>query len=199
MFDDEDAVKYGDILREFYAEMDKRDLPLDQLLDFYGEELLVDMPKNIRGDCVKISDFNEKDWKCLIAANTKSGTMLSYGVKGSIAKEKSTHMSWSNGSRCWYTHSPVQEGQSIRLDANEMLIPCSPKRADRIRCYINELPLYYSSTEAKMRGEVTAEESLSIYTEGKLGHIIDKLPKEMADDLKDKIREKGWGFFFDKG
>lgn len=196
ILDDEDVVKYGDTLRDFYAEWKKKDIPFDQLLDFYADELLADMSENVKRDCVKLSEFTDKDWKCLIAANTKSGTLLSYGVKGSIAKGRSTKMSWSNGARSWFTHQPVEEEESIRLDANEMLIPCSVKRANRLRCYINELPLYYGSTEAKKRGEVTAEESLSIYTEGKLGHIIDKLPKEAADELRDEIRKKGWGFFF---
>lgn len=193
---EEKAIRYGDTLREFYSEMKKKDIPLDQLLTFYGDELLRDMPENTKGDCIQLGNFTEKDWKCLIAANRGSEGLVSYGVKGSIANDRSTKMSWSNASRSWFTHRPVERGESIRLDANEMLIPCSPKRAERLRCYINELPLYYGSTEAKMRGEVTAKESLSIYTEGKLGDVINKLPKEMADNLKKEIKEKGWGFFF---
>ena len=196
MFENEPAVGYGDTLREFYAEMGKRDIPFDQLLDFYAEELLRDMPENTKGDCIKLSEFSETDWKCLIAANSKSSSMTSYGVKGSTVKKRGTKLSWSNGSRTWYVHQPVEEGDSIRLDANEMIIPCSVKRAQRLRCYIHELPLYYGSTEAKVRGEVSAKESLDIYTEGKLGSVIDNLPKEAADKLKDEIRKKGWGFFF---
>jgi len=194
----EEKVRYGNILREFYTEMGKKDIPFDQLLDFYAEELLREMPENIKKGCVKLSDFSEKDWKCLIAANTGSSNLTSYGVKGSTVNQRGTEMSWSNASRCWFTHESVREGEHINLDANEMIIPCSIKRADRIRCYISELPLYYGSTEAKVREEVTAKESLDIFTEGMLGDIIDKMPLDKANKLKDEIRKKGWGFFFDK-
>ena len=113
MFENEPAVGYGDTLREFYAEMGKRDIPFDQLLDFYAEELLRDMPENTKGDCIKLSEFSETDWKCLIAANSKSSSMTSYGVKGSTVKKRGTKLSWSNGSRTWYVHQPVEEGDSI--------------------------------------------------------------------------------------
>ncbi|HEC40670.1 hypothetical protein LCGC14_0223180 [marine sediment metagenome] len=196
MRNNEQSLKYAETLREFYSEMSKKDIPFDQLLDFYANELLSDMPKNIREGCIKLSDFSEKDWKCLIAANVGSDKLVSYGIKGSIVKERGTKMSWSNGSRTWFTHQPVDKRDSIRLDANEMIIPCSFKRAERLRCYINELPLYYSSTEAKMRGEISAKDSLDIYTEGRVGSILDSLPKDQADKLKDQIRKKGWGFFF---
>ncbi|MCP4762622.1 MAG: hypothetical protein GY870_12650 [archaeon] len=196
--DEEKALRYADTLREFWQEKEKGEVGINSLMDFYETELKADMEDYDKSGCASLKDMNEKDWQCLIDANKINSGLLSYGVKGSTATEKGTFMSWSNGSRSWGVFKPVQKGESVRLDANQMIIPCSPLRAQRIRCYIKELPLYFGSTEAKLRGEVSLKESFDIVTEGHMGEVFDKLPKEMADKLKKQIKDKGWGFFFGK-
>lgn len=194
--DDEKVVQYAEILREFWEEKEKGEVDIDALMDFYEVELKADMSEDWREGCASLRKLNEKDWKCLIDANKINSGLLSYGMKGQRATERGTFMSWSNAARTWVVHNPVDKGDDVRLDANQMVIPCSPLRAERIRCYIKELPLYYGSTEAKMRGEVTEKESFDVFVEGKLGEILDALPKHISDKLSEEINKKGWGFFF---
>lgn len=194
--DEEKILQYADTLREFWQEKEKGEVDIDALMDFYETELKADMSEGWREGCANLKELNDKDWKCLIDANKINAGLLSYGVKGRTTTDRGTFMSWSNAARSWGVQRPVQKGEDIRLDANQMIIPCSPKRAERIRCYIKELPLYYGSTEAKMRGEVSEKESFDIFTEGKLGDVLDNMSKDISDEIKKQIKDKGWGFFF---
>jgi hypothetical protein len=87
-----------------------------------------------------------------------------------------------------------------RIDANEMIVPISAERAKRISCYVKDLPLYYGSTEAKMRGQVSPKEALDVFLEGKgITDLLDKLPPDARENMRKKIEEKGWGWYFGAG
>ena len=45
------------------------------------------------------------------------------------------------------------------MDANEIFLPMSKARLDRIEPCLGVLPLYFFSTESQMRGEITTAEA----------------------------------------
>lgn len=147
--------------------------------------------------CKELSDFTSKDWEALKTCNLISDGRTQYGLRKEEIK-RGTLMSWSNGAERWFAHKPVEKGEKVkRLDANEMICPISFERAKRIACYIKELPLYYASTEAKLRGQVSGREALDIFLEGHgISNILDKLKPEHRESIIKDIKKKGWGWFF---
>lgn len=104
--------------------------------------------------------FTENDWKALVDANERISERNTYGVRTEKTTTRGTIITWSNGRKEWLCHpEPVPAGKELRLDANMVFLPISPERCRRIRPCLIDLPLYYCSTEAVIRGEVPWEEA----------------------------------------
>lgn len=107
---------------------------------------------------VKLSakDLTKEDLRAVTITDEKIAERTDYGVRSEIAEEPSTEVVWSNGGACWVVYpGRIEQGTEVELDANEIIVPFSPARMDRIVDFLVELPLYRLSTEAKMRGVET--------------------------------------------
>jgi MoaA/NifB/PqqE/SkfB family radical SAM enzyme len=106
---------------------------------------------------------------------------LHYGI---LHKElDSIKLSWSNGIRSWLMKDDpkIEKGEEVRLDANEIIVPVSPLRMDRIICYLNDLPLYSASIEAQERGEFSRKEALAVWLKGQ---------PDIESDLYKRLQEQ---------
>ena len=80
-------------------------------------------------------------------------------------------LTWDNGAAEWYTDYMTTEWavrlawkgrREISLDANQILIPYPPYVAARIAPWVEPLPLYHFSTEARGRGEDVLATGLNV-------------------------------------
>lgn len=168
------------------------DLEVQEIIDVISK----DKPEGF-SDCLDVDKFTDKDWEALKKCNIESDKRVHYGVREPVPI-RGTAMSWSNGAKRWFAGQPIEIGDKVRkMDANEMICPISSQRAQRIACYIKDLPLYYASTEAKMRGDVTQREALDVFAEGHgIPELLERFEPEAREKIRLEIKEKGWGWFF---
>lgn len=152
--------------------------------------------------CKKIENFNKKDWEALDKCNKISDGRVRLGRYGEKhAPERGTVLLWTNTDAMWGVMQSVEKGEIYSykhpLDSNQMLCPISKMRAENIKCYIKELPLYYASLEAKFTGKVSSRQALDVFAEGHgISELLEGLDPEMRERVIKDIREKGWGWFF---
>ena len=127
--------------------------------------------------------FTENDWRALIHANDEIGKRIGYGIREETASCNGTHLTWSNGGKQWVTgYTKIKKGRQLRLDANEIFLPLSPERAHRIQPCLRDLPLYYCSSEAQSRGEVSWDEAGMEWAIRQLARLLGKKPQELAKE-----------------
>lgn len=152
-------------------------------------------PENFSG-CIEISEFNKNDWKALKECNKRVEERVRYGMRREKTS-RGTKLSWSNGAKRWFPQTPVEDGETVKLDANMIVCPLSIERTKRISCWLKDLPLYAASTEAQLRGEVSRREALDMFAEGHgISDLLDELPKDIRDKMRKDIQKKGWEWFF---
>jgi hypothetical protein len=113
-------------------------------------------------DCDKlIKSFTTDELKDFVDINNSIDDLTFYGLREEYVKEESTFLHWSNGSRRWIAAHPesgfgerVRPGNTVTLDANQMITPHPYEFVDKISGCLKDLPLYACSFEAKQRGEV---------------------------------------------
>lgn len=101
-------------------------------------------------ECVE-ERLNERDLEVLIYTTLQIQDRTSYGLRRELAQERGTVIIWSNAAKRWNISRPVEKGEEILLDANEIFVPASPARLARILGCLPPLPLYMLSFEAKQR------------------------------------------------
>ncbi len=104
---------------------------------------------NPDADVTKLSDFD-------VAAAKKINELIDerrfYGVREEMAEVDSTVIIWSNEARNWFVERArgrIKAGERVKLDANEVLVPFSPVRIERVIGFLKPPPLYMLSYEAK--------------------------------------------------
>jgi len=128
---------------------------------------------------VECQNLNERDLKALIEVSREIEKRTSYGLRKELAEEKSTVLAWSNASKAWFVYRTVDKGEEVILDANQILVPISPGRAERIRKCLPALPLYALSFEAKERGEVPKAEATIAWALKQLEKVESEKAREM--------------------
>jgi hypothetical protein len=137
----------------------------------------------ISDECKEVSkNFTILDFEAVVLANEKISNLTRYGVRNEIAENDGVEISWSNGSKNWFSgNRKIQKGTEMRLDANETFLPISPMRFERIKACLDELPLYAFSTESWTRKETSQEESC-------LGWAIFQLARIQREKFQEKNR-----------
>ena len=85
---------------------------------------------------------------------TQIEEMRKYGLRTVIAQENGYMIMWSNGSASWliaYAYDQIKKGESMELDANEVLAYMSLETLESIIDTLPALPLYQNSFEANYR------------------------------------------------
>lgn len=120
--------------------------------------------------CAKASErFSEKDWEAVVMINDEISKRTSYGTREERADEPSIVLSWSNAGKTWYImRRKVDTGEIETLDANQLLVPISSVRYNRIKECLGVLPLYFGSTEAWSKGEMAHADAIEIWAYGQL-------------------------------
>ena len=126
-------------------------------------------------------NLNERDLRALIEVSREIEKRTSYGLRKELAEEKGTVLAWSNASKTWFVYRTVDKGEEVVLDANQILVPISPGRAERIRKCLPALPLYALSFEAKERGEVPEVEAT-------ISWALKQLERIEAEKVREKWR-----------
>jgi len=77
-----------------------------------------------------------------------------YGRRIETVQAAKAHiLNWSNGLAAWYPYSwTVKKGSQVDLDANQILVYGNLKRINEIAKWLDPLPLYGASFEARTRG-----------------------------------------------
>ena len=129
-------------------------------------------------------DLTKEDLRAVTVTDERITERTGYGVRSEIAEEPSTEISWSNGGACWVVYPRrIEPGTEVELDANEIIVPYSPVRMDRIVDFLIELPLYRLSTEAGLRGVETPWRTELEWAEKQL----ERMTRERIEEAK---REK---------
>jgi len=113
-------------------------------------------------------DLSEEEEKALLKtvvkeANKKIAERTWYGIRQEPLPKTGDFaiLYWSNGPAVWFADNRTESamiardhGQtSIRLDANQILVPFHQALVQKVLSGLDDIPLYVYSTEAKERGE----------------------------------------------
>lgn len=113
-------------------------------------------------------DLSEEEEKTLLKTviketNKKIAERTWYGVRQEPLPKTGDFavLYWSNGPSTWFLDNRTESamiardnGQgSIRLDANQILVPFHQALVEKVLAGLDDIPLYVYSTEAKERGE----------------------------------------------
>lgn len=115
-----------------------------------------------------VLDLSEEEERTLLKtvvkeANKKIAERTWYGVRQEPLPKTGDFaiLYWSNGPAVWFPDNRTEsamiardKGQnSIRLDANQVLVPFHQALVQKVAAGLDDIPLYVYSTEAKERGE----------------------------------------------
>ena len=88
--------------------------------------------------------------------NTEISKLVSYGLREvKLGESPNFRLNWSNGLSRWWAYPDVisEDKETIRLDANALAVAVVSKEVlDRVLPWLDPLPLYAASLEAKERG-----------------------------------------------
>jgi uncharacterized protein YggL (DUF469 family) len=113
-------------------------------------------------------DLSEEEEKTLLKrvikeSNKKIAERTSYGLRQERLPKTGdfTILYWSNGPSIWFVDNRTQSVMfardngldSVRLDANQILVPFHQALVQKVISGLDDIPLYVYSTEAKERGE----------------------------------------------
>jgi hypothetical protein len=116
----------------------------------------------------ELLDLNEEEERALLKtvikeANKKIAERTWYGIRQEPLPKTGDFaiLYWSNGPSIWFADNRTESammardnGQSsIRLDANQILVPFHQALVQKVLAGLDDIPLYVYSTEAKERGE----------------------------------------------
>lgn len=181
------AVDNNDEYKEFLAEK-----ALDDSFNakyYINSELEDQLSEEVRDAVIPFDSVNVDAFD---SVSDEISTLNTYGVRDVTPEEDSFRFAWSNGARSWYVAGNVKAGESTRLDANEFVYPKSEigssEDAFTMSVMMPELPLYYGSTEAGSRGEVTMKEKFDAWRSGKPeivvgSEVVDKTAELFEDEL----------------
>jgi len=138
------------------------------------------MPRGVK---LSAKDLTRKDLIAVDITDKEIMKRTEYGMRGEVAKEPSTKIVWSNGGACWIVYPRrIEPGTEVGLDANEIIVPFSPARMERIADFLVELPLYAASTEAKIRGVETPWRADATWAVGQIKRLIrEEIEKRKKD------------------
>jgi len=136
--------------------------------------------------CVNPTEFSDKDIEAIVQTNMQILDLTEYGMRRQRAKKKSTELMWSNEAEKWViVYKPVNPNEVVELDANEILVPFSKARMQRLACHLKTLPLFYASIEAQARGKATRKSALALW--------LDAQPKEAREsELYKALEQQYW-------
>lgn len=178
-------------------------------IDMMGLELQMTFSGPKFGDILKKSDDFSLDYlpqptyfefseKRLDKAIAEVNKRVGYGVRQEKTDRKMYFMIWSNGSKSWFVSREIQPGYTVSLDANEILIEAdSVAEAELYSKFLPVLPLYYASSEAKSRREVSWDEATLNLIEG-IVRRDDELGKDMRRFLSKPENRSYWARLSEK-
>jgi len=138
----------------------------------------------------KIKKLSPEELNAYVETNKKIKERTSYGIRTELVpRDNSTVLMWSNAARAWKVAHPEsflgreakKAGAEIRLDANMIVVPHEYQTVQKFANCLQPLPLYFCSTEAKMRGEVDPIEATVCWA-------IKQLEKIREEEFKEKYR-----------
>ena len=98
----------------------------------------------------------------ILDTNARISRLVRYGVREVVlADPPAWKIYWSNGSEKWFRipvrdkrapHLTWKAGETVKADANELIVYAAARSVDAILPYLNWLPLYGYSTEARQGG-----------------------------------------------
>lgn len=105
-----------------------------------------------------------------------------YGMRTERASKPSVILTWSNGGRQWLvSRNRIEQGTDISLDANEILVPFSPVRMDRVQPCVIDLPLYFGSLEAWARDDIVEQKTaILVWASGQ----VERMEREKWEEGK---------------
>lgn len=101
---------------------------------------------------IAVKNLSDADIRAAKKINELIDQRRYYGVREELAESDSTVIAWSNATRDWIVEvarGKIKVGERVKLDANEVLVPFSPARIERVKPFLKPLPLYMLSFEAK--------------------------------------------------
>ena len=88
--------------------------------------------------------------------NTEIAKLVAYGIREvTLGESPNFRLNWSNGQSRWWAYPDAisEEEKTIKLDANELAVSVVSKEVlDRVLPWLDPLPLYAASMEARERG-----------------------------------------------
>jgi len=126
----------------------------------------------------KCKQLNDRDWEAVLLANYEIQERTAYGVRRELAQERSTKIFWSDAAKKWCVEGGIEKGRDVALDANEVIVPKSPLRMERVVECLIDLPLYALSTEAGMRKEVEPQKQSLVWAYKQMERVAEEAQRE---------------------
>ena len=74
--------------------------------------------------------------------NKKIGARIAYGTREEVADKSGYILHWSNAGWCWYIQTyRIKKGQTVRLDANQILVSGGKRVLQSVLGSLDVLPL----------------------------------------------------------
>jgi hypothetical protein len=146
-------------------------------------------------------NFTDKEFYALKDANERIKALTSYGLRNQMIESNSSCcLSWSNGAARWF-HGPgclsvpkrdasgdiiregggnegwplfrrLRKGEDVNQDANQVVVPYPCKTVVKLLPFLEPLPLYGLSAEAKERGLVDPGSATKAWAKLQLEKLI---------------------------
>ncbi len=84
--------------------------------------------------------------------NEKIDNLVKYGYRTVTTRKRGYKLRWSNNMAGWYPSGRVLPAGKYKIDANEIIVEAPSKQIEEMLPFLNALPLYGNSTEARRRG-----------------------------------------------
>jgi len=109
-----------------------------------------------------------------------------YGIREEVAKYPGIRIVWSNSAAEWYpAYYMTKRGETIKLDANEILVYADKKTATEWCKRLPPHPLYGSSFEAAWLGKKPGEKKGETFCDcSAVVAQVKRLEKQLADERK---------------
>jgi len=113
----------------------------------------------------EIEELTKEELEAFVEVNRQVGERTMYGIrKETVPEGEYAILTWSNGAGRWmvsgWLYRDRKTGDTVDLDANMLLVKYPQQQVEKFIAYLDPLPLYGLSTEARMRGEASPQATL---------------------------------------
>jgi len=114
--------------------------------------------------------LTDSDANAIVTADEMVKKRTYYGMRAERASKPSVILTWSNGGRQWLVDpNRIEPETDVSIDANQILVPFSSVRMNRVLPCVIDHPLYFGSLEAWARDDIVEQKTaIMVWASGQI-------------------------------